>query len=89
MANIKSAVKRAKQGERRRQHNMALRSRMRSSIKKVLKAVSEGNADQASTFYKEAVPQIDTMVGKGIIHKNQAARTKSRLNKRVRDLSAS
>ncbi len=86
MANIKSAAKRARQAERRRQHNVALRSRMRTAIKKVQNAVAAGNAEQAASLYKEAVPQIDTMVSKGIIHKNNAARTKSRLNKRIKPL---
>ncbi|MEE4185926.1 MAG: 30S ribosomal protein S20 [Gammaproteobacteria bacterium] len=88
MANSKQSAKRARQGEVRRQHNVALRSRMRTSIKAVLKAVQEGNRDQAAELYKAAVPQIDTMVNKGLVHKNKAARTKSRLNARVRALSA-
>lgn len=88
MANSKQSAKRAKQAETGRQRNVALRSRMRTAIKAVLKAVQEGNADQASALYKEAVPRIDTMVNKGLVHKNKAARTKSRLNARVRALSA-
>ena len=86
MANIKSAAKRARQAETRRQHNVALRSRMRTAIKKVQKAAAAGDAEQAASLYKEAVPQIDTMVSKGIIHKNNAARTKSRLSKRIKSL---
>lgn len=86
MANSKQSAKRARQGETRRQHNVALRSRMRTSIKAVLKAVEEGNSEQASTLFKVAEPQIDTMVNKGLVHKNKAARTKSRLNARVRAL---
>lgn len=62
---------------------------MRTAIKKVLKAAAEGNAEQAAAFYKEAVPHIDTMVSKGIVHKNTAARTKSRLNARVKALHSS
>ncbi len=86
MANIKSAAKRARQGESRRIHNMGLRSRMRTAIKKVQKAAAAGDAEQAASLYKEAVPEIDTMVNKGIIHKNKGARTKSRLNKSIRSL---
>ncbi len=86
MANIKSAIKRAKQSETRRQHNVALRSRMRTSIKKVLKALDSGDASAAAQSYREAVPQIDTMVNKGLIHGNKAARHKSRLNRRVKSL---
>lgn len=86
MANTKSAAKRARQAETRRQHNVALRSRMRTAIKKVQKAAADGDAEQAASLYREAVPQIDTMVSKGIIHKNNAARTKSRLSKRIKSL---
>ena len=84
MANIKSAIKRAKTSELARQRNVALRSRMRTAIKKVISAADEGNAEAAAAAYKEAVPQIDSMVNKGIIHANKAARTKSRLNSRIR-----
>ena len=87
MANIKSARKRARQGEKRRQHNMALRSRMRTHVKNVIKAVAAGDKDKAKECYASAVPVIDTMVNKGIIHKNKAARHKSRLNRMVRELA--
>ena len=83
MANSKQSAKRARQGEKHRQHNVGLRSRMRTAIKSVLKAVESGNAEEANTAYKAAVPKIDTMVNKGLIHKNKAARTKSRLNARI------
>ena len=86
MANTKQSAKRARQAEVRRQRNVALRSRMRTSIKAVLKAVESGDAEQASTLYKEAVPKIDTLVNKGLVHKNKAARTKSRLSARVKSL---
>jgi len=86
MANTKQSAKRARQAEVSRQRNVALRSRMRTSIKAVLKAVQDGDAAQASALYKEAVPKIDTMVNKGLVHKNNAARTKSRLNARVKSL---
>ena len=88
MANTKQSAKRARQSEKNRQHNVALRSRMRTAIKSVLKAVESGNAEEANTLYKAAVPQIDTMVSKGLVHKNKAARTKSRLNTRVRSISS-
>lgn len=86
MANIKSAAKRAKQAERRRQHNVALRSRMRTAIKKVVNAVAEGDADKAVASYRAAVPEIDNLAGKGLVHRNKAARHKSRLNRAVRAL---
>ena len=88
MANSKQSAKRARQGEKRRQHNVALRSRMRTAIKAVLHAVAAGDAEKANTLYKEAVPKIDTLVSKGLVHKNKAARTKSRLNARVRGISS-
>ncbi len=86
MANIKSAAKRAKQAEVRRQHNIALKSRMRTSIKKVITAIKEGNAETAAEHYKVAVPEIDRMAGKGLIQANKAARHKSRLNKAIKEL---
>ena len=88
MANIKSAQKRARQAEKSRLHNMGLRSKMRTHIKAVLKAVEKGDKDAASAAYKDAVPVIDSMVNKGIVTKNKAARHKSRLNKQVRALAS-
>jgi len=88
VANIKSAQKRARQAEKTRKHNMGLRSRMRTKIKNVIKACEAGDKAAAQAAYKEAVPVIDTMVNKGIVNKNKAARHKSRLNKRVKELAA-
>ena len=88
MANIKSAQKRAKQAEKTRKHNMGLRSRMRTQIKNVIKACDAGDKDAAVAAYKDAVPVIDSMVNKGIVTKNKAARHKSRLNKLVKALAA-
>jgi len=88
VANIKSAIKRAKTSEKNRQRNVALRSRMRTAIKKVVAAADEGNAEAATEALKTAQPTIDGMVNKGLVSKNKAARTKSRLNKRVRAVSA-
>lgn len=89
MANIKSAAKRARQAEVRRQHNIALKTRMRTAIKKVIKAIEAGNADDAAELYKRAVPEIDQIAGKGLIQANKAARHKSRLNKAIKELRAS
>lgn len=86
MANIKSAAKRARQSEQRRQHNVALRSKMRTFVKKVLAAVEAGDKDLAKASYAEAVPVIDSVSDKGLIHKNKAARHKSRLNNKVKAL---
>ena len=87
MANIKSAIKRARQTIERRSSNMAARSRLRTAIKNVLTAVDAGKKEEASTTLKVAVPIIDAMVNKGIIHRNKAARHKSQLNARVKALA--
>ena len=89
MANIKSAEKRAKQAVKRREHNVAARSRLRTSIKKVLAAITAGNKDEATTAYKAAQPVIDTMVTKGIIHSNKAARHKRELNAKIKAIGVS
>ena len=88
MANIKSARKRARQAEKTRKANMGLRSLLRTKIKNVVKACDAGDKDAAVAAYKEAVPVIDSMINKGIVNKNKAARHKSRLNKRVKALVA-
>lgn len=88
MANIKSAEKRAKQAVKRRAHNMAARSRLRTSIKKVLNAVDAGKKTEAADALKTAQPVIDSMVSKGIIHRNKAARHKRELNAKVKALAA-
>ncbi len=86
MANIASAKKRARQTEKRYLRNKAHRSRMRTFVKRVLKAVESGDLETAKEAYGKAVPVIDSMVNKGLIHKNNAARKKSRLNARIKAL---
>lgn len=86
VANIKSARKRAKQADKTRLLKMGQRSRMRTQIKAVLTAVEKGDKSAAAA-YKVAVPIIDSMVSKGVINKNKAARHKSRLNKMVKALA--
>lgn len=86
MANTASAKKRAIQSEKHRARNVSLRSRLRTFIKKVVVAVEEGNLEQAQIAYRAAVPIIDSSVNKGIIHRNKAARSKSRLNAKVKAL---
>jgi small subunit ribosomal protein S20 len=88
VANIKSARKRARQSEKTRLANMGMRSKLRTLIKDVVRACDEGNKDAAQAAYKMAVPVIDSMINKGIVNKNKAARHKSRLNKRVKALAA-
>ncbi len=88
MANIKSARKRAKQAEKTRLHKMGLRSKLRTHIKSVISAIEKGDREAASSAYKEAVPVIDSMINKGIVNKNKAARHKSRLNKMIKAIAA-
>ena len=88
VANIKSAKKRARQAEKTRKHNMGLRSLMRTKIKNVVRACDAGDKEAAAAAYKDAVPVIDSMINKGIVTKNKASRHKSRLNTRVKALSA-
>ena len=88
MANSPQAKKRARQAEKRRGLNASQRSLVRTVIKKVNAAVVSGNAEEAKAAYDNAVPVIDRMADKGIIHKNKAARHKSRLNTQVKALSA-
>lgn len=87
MANSPSARKRARQSESRRQHNASLRSMVRTYIKKVVKAIDAKDVEAAKSALTAAVPVIDRMADKGIIHKNKAARHKSRLNAQVKALS--
>lgn len=87
MANSPSARKRARQAENRRQHNASLRSMVRTSIKKVVKAIDGKDVEAAKAAYTAAVPVIDRMADKGIIHKNKAARHKSRLNAQIKALA--
>lgn len=88
MANSPQAKKRARQADKSRQHNASQRSTVRTYIKKVRAALDSGDSAAAQAAYKEATPVIDRMADKGILHKNAAARYKSRLNNAVRKLSA-
>ena len=88
MANSAQARKRARQGETRRRHNASLRSSLRTYVKRVVNALEKGDATAATEAYQRAVPMIDSMAGKGLIHKNKAARHKARLNARIRALQA-
>ena len=87
MANSKTAAKRARQNTVRREHNMALKSRMRTFVKRVLNAIEVGDKAAATETYKEAVPVIDGAVSKGLIHANKAARHKSRLNGHIKKMA--
>jgi len=83
LPNITSAKKRVRQSEARRQHKKHIRSGMRTHVKTVIYALDAGDKDAATAAYKLAVPEIDSSVSKGILHKNTAARQKSRLNSRI------
>jgi small subunit ribosomal protein S20 len=88
VANIKSAIKRARQNIKLRQHNASARSMFRTFIKNVLKAVDAGDKEAARTAFAKAQPIIDKAAGKGLLHKNKAARIKSRLSARVKAMAA-
>ncbi len=86
MANSASAKKRARQAVKRRAHNMSLRSSMRTAVKKVESLILEGNKEKATAAFKTALMALDGAVSKGLIHVNNAARKKSRLNKHIKTL---
>lgn len=88
MANIKSAIKRVKTNEKRRAHNASFKSAMRTAIKKFEAYVANNDVEQATAAFKVATKKIDKAASKGIIHKNAAARFKSRLAKKLNSLSA-
>lgn len=87
MANSAQARKRARQTEMRRRHNASQRSAMRTAIKKTVAAIESGNAEAATSAYRIAVPILDRAVSHGIIHRNKAARHKSRLNEKIKALA--
>ena len=87
MANTKSAEKAARQSTVHRARNDALTSKLRTAIRKATLAVKAGKQDEAAAALAEATPIIDGMVNKGIIHRNKAARHKSRLTKQVKGLA--
>ena len=88
MPNIASAKKRVRQSEVSRMHNRHMRTRLRTQIKNVLRAIDAGDREAALSAYQAAVPVIDSTADKGIIHKNKAARHKSRLNAHIKALQA-
>jgi small subunit ribosomal protein S20 len=87
LANTKSAEKAARQAVKRRANNVAARSKLRSAIRNVTVAIGSGDKAEAEGSYKAAVPVIDSMVNKRLIHKNKAARHKSRLVHRIRAMA--
>jgi small subunit ribosomal protein S20 len=87
MANTASARKRARQSETQRQHNTSLRSEFRTAVKNVIKAIEAGDKSAAQGIYQGAVSTIDSIADKNIIHKNKAARHKSRLSAAIKGMS--
>lgn len=87
MANIKSAKKRAKQAEVRRQRNVSARSMLRTAIKKVVKAIEAKDKAGAEAAYKIAEPLMDRYGSRGLIHKNKSNRHKSRLTNHIKALA--
>ncbi len=87
MANIKSAIKRNKQNEKKRLHNRVFRGRARTFINKANVAIATGDSEMSASAVVAAVSALDKAAEKGVIHKNNAARRKSRLMKRLAALS--
>jgi len=86
MANTKSARKRARQAITRREHNMSLRTRVRSAIKDLKKALAAGNKGAAEKQMRDTQSAIDRIVAKGILHRNAGDRHKSRLAQAIKGL---
>lgn len=86
MANHKSALKRIRQNEKRRIYNRTYRTRARTLVKKARIAITGGDVTSAMEATRQAVRDLDKAVSRGVIHKNNAARRKSRLMKRLAEL---
>ncbi|MGZ4666722.1 MAG: 30S ribosomal protein S20 [Frankiaceae bacterium] len=86
MANIKSQIKRNRTNERARQRNVAVKSALKTSVRRFRTAAEAGDAAAAETALKTASRQLDKAVSKGVIHKNQAANRKSGMSKRLASL---
>jgi small subunit ribosomal protein S20 len=87
LANIKSAKKRARQSEQRRLRNISARSMVRTALKKVIKAIESKDKVAATEAFAVAQPVMDRYAARGLIHKNKAARHKSRLSVKIRELA--
>ena len=87
MANTKQAAKRARKSVKQRGHNVSMRSELRTAIKKIHTAIGTGDAKAAQDAYKAEQGAIDSLARKGVIHKNKAARHKSRLAARIKALA--
>ena len=88
VANIKSQIKRNKQNEKAHQRNKAVKSSLRTSVRKFREAADGGNLDDAGTALRVACRQLDKAASKGVIHKNQAANRKSAIAKKLIELQS-
>ncbi|MEU4230745.1 MULTISPECIES: 30S ribosomal protein S20 [unclassified Nonomuraea] len=88
MANIKSQIKRNKQNEKARLRNKAVKSSLKTAVRKFREAAEQGDAQQAAELQRAAARQLDKAVSKGVIHKNQAANRKSAIAKQAAGLAA-
>ena len=88
MANHVSALKRARQTERKTTVNRNNKSRLRTAVRRFREALASGNAEQAKSLFSDTVSVLDKSVQKGVLHKNTASRYKSRLSARLTALSA-
>ena len=86
MANIKSQIKRIKQNEKARQRNKAVKSELRTYVRKFREAAEAGDVEEATVALRLASRKLDKAVSKGVIHKNQAANRKSAIAKRLTEL---
>jgi len=86
VANIKSQIKRNKQNEKAHQRNKAVKSALRTNVRKFREAADAGNVEEAAVALRVASRQLDKAVSKGVIHKNQAANRKSAIAKRLAEL---
>ena len=86
MANIKSQIKRNKQNEKRHERNKAVKTRLKTAVRKFREAAEAGDAAQAKELAQDASRKLDKAASKGVIHKNQAANRKSALNKQAASL---
>ena len=87
MANIKSQIKRNKTNEKARQRNVAVRSALKTAVRRVRSAAEAGDAAAAATAFQVAAKQLDKAASKGVIHKNQAANRKSGMAKKLADIA--
>jgi small subunit ribosomal protein S20 len=88
VANIKSQIKRNRQNEKARLRNKAVKSSLKTAVRKFREAAEQGDVEQAAALQRVAARQLDKAVSKGVIHKNQAANRKSSIAKQAAALAA-